>query len=143
MIKITKLLLVFSALLVLVGSAMSAEIKPKSGANSSNTLIFDGNELKPKSGANSNNTWVYDGREFRPKSGANSNKTWVFDGSELKPKSGANSSNTWVLMVTKYARSRVQTQAIPGSLTAASSSQSQEPIQVTHLSLMGEFLVPS
>jgi len=62
MIKTTTRLLVFAALLVLEGAAMSSEIKPKSGSSSSNTWIFDGKELKPKSGANASNSFVVDGR---------------------------------------------------------------------------------
>lgn len=60
--------------------------------------IVSGAELKPRTGASSSNTWVLTSRgEIKPKTGASSSNTWVFDGEELKPKSGARSSNTWVL----------------------------------------------
>lgn len=72
------------------------ELKPKSGANSSNTWVYTSNgEIKPKFGANSSNTWVFNGRELKPKFGANSSNTWVLDGNKFKPRFGANSSNTW------------------------------------------------
>lgn len=71
------------------------ELKPKSGANSSNTWVLQGNEIKPKFGANSSNTWIRSGNEIKPKFGANSSNTWVLSGNTIKPKFGANSSNTW------------------------------------------------
>lgn len=71
------------------------ELKPKHGANSSNTWVYQNGEIKPKFGANSSNTWVFNGRELKPKFGANSSNTWILDGNKLKPKFGANSSNTW------------------------------------------------
>ena len=42
--------------------------------------VFEKNELKPKSGANSSNTFEFNGKEFKPKIGANSNNTFEFDG---------------------------------------------------------------
>lgn len=72
------------------------ELKPKFGANSSNTWIYTSNgEIKPKFGANSSNTWVFNGHELKPKFGTNSSNTWVLEGNKIKPKFGANSSNTW------------------------------------------------
>ena len=71
------------------------ELKPKSGASSSNTWLFDGKEIKPKSGASSSNTWLWDGKELRPKSGSSSSNTWIIDGNKVKPKSGASFSNTY------------------------------------------------
>lgn len=38
--------------------------------------VCDGSELKPKSGANSSNTWILSGKEIKPKSGANSSNTY-------------------------------------------------------------------
>lgn len=74
---------------------VNSELKPRSGATSSNTWILQGNEIKPKFGATSSNTWVRVGNEIRPKFGANSSNTWVLQGNTIKPKFGANSSNTW------------------------------------------------
>jgi hypothetical protein len=71
------------------------ELKPKSGATSSNTWVFDGKEIKPKSGATSSNSWVWTGTELKPKSGATAGNTWVVNGGKAKPKSGATSSNTF------------------------------------------------
>ena len=42
--------------------------------------ICNGAELKPKSGANSTNTWVMTGKEIKPKINASSSNTWVWDG---------------------------------------------------------------
>ena len=71
------------------------ELKPKSGASSSNTWIFDGKEIKPKTSASSSNTWIWDGKELKPKTSASSSNTWVIDGQKVKPKTGSNSSNTF------------------------------------------------
>lgn len=71
------------------------ELRPRSGATSSNTWILQGNEIRPKSGATSSNTWVRSGNEIRPKAGATSSNTWVLHGNTIRPKSGATSSNTW------------------------------------------------
>lgn len=71
------------------------ELKPKTGASSSNTWILDGKEIKLKSGASSSNTWIWDGKELKPKSGASSSNTWVIDGQKAKPKTNASSSNTY------------------------------------------------
>lgn len=71
------------------------ELKPKSGASSSNTWVLSGNEIKPKVGASSSNTWVWDGKELKPKTGASSSNTWVVDTQKVKPKVGASSSNTY------------------------------------------------
>ncbi|MGQ3083941.1 MAG: hypothetical protein ACT6RO_12330 [Hydrogenophaga sp.] len=71
------------------------ELKPKSGASSSNTWVLSGNEIKPKAGASSSNTWVWDGKELKPKTGASSSNTWVVDTQKVKPKVGASSSNTY------------------------------------------------
>ena len=57
--------------------------------------VCDGRELKPKSGATSSNTWVWDGKELKPKNGASSSNTWVIDGRKAKPKIGAVSANTY------------------------------------------------
>ena len=57
--------------------------------------VFERNELKPKSGANSSNTFVFDGKEIKPKIGANSSNTWVVERDKIKPKTGSNSSNTY------------------------------------------------
>lgn len=70
-------------------------LKPKHGANSSNTWIYANGVIKPKYGANSSNTWIFNGKELKPKYGANSSNTWVFDGKRIKPKYGANSYNTF------------------------------------------------
>ena len=72
-----------------------SELKPKTGANSSNTWILSGKEIKPKTGANSSNTWLWDGKELKPKTSASSSNTWVIDRDKLKPKTSANSSNTY------------------------------------------------
>lgn len=71
------------------------ELKPKTGASSSNTWIFDGREIKPKTGASSSNTWLWDGKEIKPKTSASSSNTWVVEGGKVKPKTSANSSNTY------------------------------------------------
>lgn len=46
------------------------------------------NELKPKTGANSSNTWILQGNEIRPKFGASSSNTWIRAGNEIRPKLG-------------------------------------------------------
>ena len=38
--------------------------------------VCDGKELKPKSGASSSNTWVIDGQKVKPKTGSNSSNTF-------------------------------------------------------------------
>lgn len=43
----------------------------------------DGRELKPKSGAMSSNTWVVDGNKIKPKSGAMSSNTYEFNGNPI------------------------------------------------------------
>ena len=48
--------------------------------------VCNGAELKPKTGATSSNTWVLSGKEIKPKVSASSSNTWVWDGKELKPK---------------------------------------------------------
>ncbi|WP_314040856.1 hypothetical protein [Campylobacter showae] len=59
------------------------------------TWVYVGNELKPKTGANSSNTFEFDGRKIKPKYGANSSNTWVIQGNVVKPDFGSNSSNTY------------------------------------------------
>ena len=71
------------------------ELKPKSGALTTNTWTFNGREIKPKVGAISSNTWVWDGKELKPKANAMSTNTWVIDGKHVKPKAGATSKNTY------------------------------------------------
>lgn len=71
------------------------ELKPKSGASSSNTWVFDGKNIKLKSGGTSSNTWIWDGKELKPKSGASASNTWVIDGGKARPKTGSSASNTW------------------------------------------------
>ncbi len=39
--------------------------------------VCDGRELKPKSGATSSNTWLFDGKEIKPKNGAVMANTWL------------------------------------------------------------------
>lgn len=45
--------------------------------------VCNGQELRPKTGALSSNTWVYDGKEIKPKVGASSSNTRLWDGKEL------------------------------------------------------------
>lgn len=51
--------------------------------------ICNGRELKPKSGASSSNTWICDGRQIKPKNSPSASNRWLWNGKELKPKSGA------------------------------------------------------
>jgi hypothetical protein len=74
----------------------TGEIRPKSGATSQNTFVWDGKELRPRSGATSETTWLFDGKEIRKKSGATASCTYLWTGSHFKPKSGATARNTWV-----------------------------------------------
>lgn len=71
------------------------ELKPKSGANFSNTWVMSGKEIKPKTNALPSNTWVWDGKELKPKQRALSSNTWVIENKKAKPKSGATSANTY------------------------------------------------
>lgn len=78
------------------GVCQAGEIKPKSGATSYNTYVWDGKELKPKLGATSKNTWLFDGEEIKKKVGATASNTYVWTGSQFKPKAGASSKRTWI-----------------------------------------------
>ena len=94
------------------------ELKPKTGANSSNTWLFDGKEIKPKTGASNSNTWVWDGKELKPKTSSSPSNTWIIDGEKVKPKAGANSTNTYyirrhpILVVTAQLALRLWQKAI-------------------------------
>lgn len=72
-----------------------SELKPKSGANSTNTWVISGKEIKPKANALSTNTWIWDGKELKPKQGAVSSNTWIIENKKAKPKAGATSANTY------------------------------------------------
>jgi hypothetical protein len=78
------------------GTCCTGEIKPKSGATSYNTYLWDGKKLRAKSGATSRTTWLFDGKEVRKESGATSSNTYLWSGAKFKPKSGATSANTWM-----------------------------------------------
>ncbi len=41
--------------------------------------VCDGKELKPKSGASSSNTWIFDGEEIKPKTSASSSNKWIWN----------------------------------------------------------------
>ena len=73
----------------------TGEIRPKTGATSFNSFVWDGKELRPKSGATGKTIWVFDGKEVKKKSGATSSSTYLWTGNQFMPKSGATSANTW------------------------------------------------
>ena len=74
----------------------TGEIRPKSGATSQDTYVWDGKELKAKSGATSETTWLFDGKELRKKVGATASNTYLWTSTRFKPKSGATAANTWI-----------------------------------------------
>ena len=90
---------------------MSMEIKPKSGATSSNTWVIDRGEIKPKSGANSNNTWKIGSDRIEPKYGASSSNRcklsrdgfscsfgeFKFDGKYFSPKHSSSSQDVLII----------------------------------------------
>ncbi len=90
------------------------QIKPRTGANSFNTYVWNGKVMKPNTGATCEKTWSFDGKElrksrgaasantyswngkrFRPMTGATNNNIFIWNGVELKRQTGSISSNTW------------------------------------------------
>ena len=77
------------------------ELKPRSGATSSNTWIYNRKEIKPKVGAKPSDIWLFNGRELVPQVGhASGSVGWFVEGNKIKPKvGGASGTNTYELNV--------------------------------------------